>query len=660
MRWKYFVPTVVMSVLIILFNILFLDYVLKSSIISLGEMSLGAKVEVLSVKTKFKNLSIDIRGLKAANKDDVYRNLFEVDDISFAVSPMPLLSMKVIVNDMSVQGVKWGTIRETSGALPLKKLAKYEKQQKKENKDGIFSKLTGKLQEKTNSEITALPALSGIKNAQEQFKDFNPASIAKEDLQSIKELDSMQKEYSDKFTKYQEQIKGVDTASKAQAAAAQLSDLSKIKISSPNDVEAMKTKLDALNKTKDDLQKSINQINIIKSQVDSDLGAEKDITAKINELKDKDIKMLSEKYKVPSFATGGIAKSLFGPVWMNRVEKAIHYVQLGRKYMPPKNKKSNTATVLREKGTDVSFTKINNPPDFLILQTALTGTTGGAGKEGTPLDFKGEISDITSDQALVGRPTKFDINGVSASKTLKINGIFDHMDADNAVDSFVFDYSGLTAKEMNLPKSEYLPDFENGNGKISGVFTLKDENIDALIDIELSNFKLPEPDKNDETKNIVASLWSGINSISVNAKLTGKIDNIGLSVNSNIDKVLSERISRLYGEKIAEIKNKIKSTVDSLTNGKKAEVMAQYNTKRNELASMLSSKQKEAQDKAGEIDKMKDAKANEAKESAKRQAQAQVDAAKKQADEETKKAEEAAKKQAEEAAKKQLKGLFGN
>ena len=53
MRWKYFVPTVVIIAVIVAFNLLFLDMILKKSIIAGGEMVFGAKVEVAGVKTKF-------------------------------------------------------------------------------------------------------------------------------------------------------------------------------------------------------------------------------------------------------------------------------------------------------------------------------------------------------------------------------------------------------------------------------------------------------------------------------------------------------------------------------------------------------------------------------------------------------------------------------
>ncbi len=671
MRWKYFIPSVVITALIVVFNILFLDMVLKSSIISAGEMIFGAKVEVSSVKTKFKNLSIDINGLKAADKNDVFKNIFDIGDIRFSVRFAPLLSMKLIINEMSVEGVKWGTKRETSGALPPAKQAKYVKQQKKENSNSFFSKLTDKLTEKGKSEITQLPAMGNVKSVQDQFKDFSlDKTVSAEDLQSIRELDAMQKGFGDKCASYQEQINGIDTAAKAKEASFEISDLSNIKISSPKDAEALKSKLDALNKTKDDLQKSLDQINGLKARAEADFGTDKDIAAKINDLKDKDIKALSDKYKIQSFSTGGIAKSIFGPVWMARVEKAIYYVQVVRKYMPPKKKNSNTTTVQRENGTDVRFSKQDNPPDFLISKVTLTGTTGGDGKEGVPLDFTGEINDITSDQSLLGRPTKFDVNGVQAVKTLKINGVFDHRSEEDALDTFSFVYSGLTAKEMNLPQSEYLPAFDKGEGKVNGVFTLKGDNINASIDIELTGIKLPESDKNDETKSMVASLWAGVDSISVTAKLTGTLEKIDMSVTSNIDKTLSDRLAKLYGEKIAEVQNKIRSEVDRLTNDKKAEVMSQYNSKKNELAQMFSGKQKEAQDKIDGLKKMQDSKQNEAKnlaDNARKQAQIAADAEKQklqdQADAEKKNAEDDAKKKAEDEiqkkAQEQLKGLFG-
>lgn len=702
MRWKYFVPTVVITALLIVFGVFFLDLTLKNSLISFGEMAFGARVEIVSLKTRFKDLSIDIKGFTAANSSNVYTNLFEIDGLRFSVRPLPLLSMKVIVDEMSVEGVKWGTARRTSGALPARKLAKFEKQQKKESKDSLFSKLTDSVVAKGKSEVSELPALGSIKDAQQQFKGLSiDKLVTADDLQSIKEMETLKASLNEKSVKYQEQLKTLNSDDKIKAAAAQLSDLGTIKIAGPQDAEALKAKIESMGKTKDELEAAVSDLQSLKEQAENDFGSNKEMLSRISELKDRDMKALSEKYKIPTFTAGGIAKSLFGPVWIGRVQKTIAYVGLARKYMPPRKKNAKKIIVTRAKGADISFPKQDNPPDFLIQLAALSGTTGGAGKEGLPLEFKGEINDITSDQSMLGRPTKFEINGKQDTKALKLSGILDHR-TDDAIDTFTFSYAGLTAKEMNLPQSEFLPSFDGGNGRMQGSFTLKGEDLDAIIELNITGFRLPE-NQGGETQEIVASLWAGVDSISVSARLSGKIDKLDMSVYSNIDKILGDRILKLYGEKITELQNKMRFEIDRLTNEKKAELTAQFDSKKNEVMKMFTDKQKEVQSKLDELRKLKDARESEARnmvDGAKKQAEAAVEAEKQKASEavnsqkklaeekalaekqkaealadaekkkaqeqleaEKQKTEEAAKKKAEEEAKnkaqEQLKGLFG-
>jgi hypothetical protein len=145
--------------------------------------------------------------------------------------------------------------------------------------------------------------------------------------------------------------------------------------------------------------------------------------AKINELKDKDYKALSDKFKLPSFSFGNISESLFGPVWIGRVNSAIYYMHLTRKYMPARKKTDKTVVSQRLKGRDVNFPKFDNPPAFLIQQALLDRHSGGAGKAGEPMDFKGRITDITSDPAMLGRPTIGTIDGAQGKQALNMKAV---------------------------------------------------------------------------------------------------------------------------------------------------------------------------------------------------------------------------------------------
>jgi uncharacterized protein (TIGR03545 family) len=678
MRWKYFIPTIVITAAIIIFNLLFLDMLLKMALVSGGEAVFKARVEVGSLKTKFSNLSINITELKIASSSDPWKNMFEVGRVNFGLKPVPLLSKKFIIENLSVEGVKWGTKRDTSGALPPRKLEKLIAKEKKADKNSLTSKLMDGITAKAKSEFKALPPAGELKSAQEQMKGINfDKAVNVNDLESVKAMDAMKSEMNAKFAQYDADIKNLNTDEKVTLANNALNDIKSIKISGVQDIEPAKKKLDQLSASTGELQKAVSDIQALKTKLDGDMGAEKDMLAKINELKDKDYKALADKYKIPSFDFGNISQALFGPVWIGRVNSAIYYMHLARKYMPPRKKTDTKVVSQRMKGRDVYFPKHDNPPAFLVQQALLTGTSGGPGKEGVPMDFKGQITDITSDPAMLGRPTVGVLNGAQGKQALNLKAVLDHT-KEIPEDSVAIDYSGLDIKSFGLPSSDYMPAWDKGQAKVVGVIKLNGDAVDASINTVMSglNYTAPKSVGGDEMQKALTDMWAGINTIEVKVALSGTMDNLKMSVSSSIDKVLSDRMKKITGEKLAEYQAKLRAQIDNLTNGKKNEVMGQYTAKKDEYQKQLTAKQAELQSKSDEIkkqiaDKQKaatgqvDAEKNKAADAAKAaadaekaKAQAAVDAEKAKAqaaaDAEKKKQEEELKKQAQD----KLKDMF--
>ncbi|MBN1824134.1 MAG: TIGR03545 family protein [Endomicrobiales bacterium] len=646
MRWKFFIPTLVVVAIVAVFNILFLDVMLKAALVSTGEMVFGAKVEVKGFKTRFKDMSVGISGLQIASRKDPFKNLLDVDSIKFSAEPLPLLSKKVIIDQMSCDGIKWGTKRLTSGALPPKKEKKYAKKAAKEKKNGMLAKLFSTIEAKSMKEINALPAMGEMRGIREQLKTMDlKKAVDIADLQSVQEIEKMKGEYAAKYDKYREQVAAIDYSEKMKLAQNALADASNIKVTSIQDAQNLKGNLEGLNKTKDELDKSVAELRSLQKQVLDDYGSEKDILNRLNDLKDADYKAVADKLKIPTVSFESVSRSLFGPVWVGRVNTAVHYIGLVRKYMPAKKNTQKELVKQRIKGRDVVFPKEQNPPDLHIKKISISGTTGGAGKAGTPLDFTGTIIDITSTPSLIGKPTRAEITGRQGAKMLKIQAVLDHT-REIPVDTFNINYEGLSAEEFGMPDSEYLPSFEKGRGSITGNLTLMDDNIDSILELSIRNLSVRQGGNgDDEMQKIVAELWSGIDRISVNAKLTGTTDDLEMSFYSNIDRVLSARLSKIYGKKLAEIQDKIKSEINRLTNARKNELTGEVNAKRDELKNQFEGKSKELASKADELEKMKQAKENEGK--------ALVDAEKKKAEEEARKAREAVeaeKRKAQEAA----------
>jgi uncharacterized protein (TIGR03545 family) len=599
MRWKFVVPALLLFGAIIAFNLLFLDGIIKRIIISTGQATFGAKVEIDALKTRFSDLSIDIRGLRVADRNDAWRNQFEAGDIRFALKPLPLLSKKFIIEDMAVEGVRWGTKRTTSGALPRHTAARIAKANEKQDKNSLTAKLSGKIQEKGKAAVNALPGIESIRSAEANLKNLSVEKAVKiADLRSISEMDTARKDVQKKYGDYQTRLANLKVDEKANNAVAAVNDAVNLRVNGIQDIEPARKKIDNLNRSREELQRTLSDMQNLRDQVNADLGNQQAVVGKINDLKNGDYQNIAAKLKIPSLSFGNVSRFVFGPVWIDRVDTVVYYMHLARKYMPKKEKKNDVVIRPRMKGVDVSFPRENVPPDFLIQRMTLSGTTGGPGKEGEALDFQGVVTDITSDPVLLGRPLRFTINGAKAGRKLDIRGVLDHT-GDVATDSLAIAFNGLTAGDLKIPQSDYLPSFENGVGNVVSQFVLKGDNLDCSVGMTLGglSFNANKPGQNEEAGNILASLWQGVSSIDVKARMYGAPDALQMTVTSNIDSLLSGRLQNLYGAQVAELQNRVKAEVDRLTADKQKELLAEYASRHDALTKEFDGKQKELQDR---------------------------------------------------------------
>jgi len=91
--------------------------IIKNSIENLGSEALGAKVEIESVDLTLFPVSVSIKQLAAANPQQPMENIFESEQIEFAVDTESLLWKKVVIDKLVLTGVKTATARETSGEI---------------------------------------------------------------------------------------------------------------------------------------------------------------------------------------------------------------------------------------------------------------------------------------------------------------------------------------------------------------------------------------------------------------------------------------------------------------------------------------------------------------------------------------------------------------
>ncbi len=107
---------------------------------------------------------------------------------------------------------------------------------------------------------------------------------------------------------------------------------------------------------------------------------------------------------------------------------------------------------------------------------------------------------------------------------------------------------------------------------------------------------------NDVISKATRSVFDSIDNLQISAAISGRIDNPRLSIRSNIDDVLAQRVQALIGESARAARTEIRNRVTSMTEPKKQELSAFINKNKKEITEELDQIQKAVDEKLAVID----------------------------------------------------------
>ncbi len=474
-RWSFLLITAIIIALIAILNILFFDKILKKVIISAGQIAVGAKVEIDYLKTSFKNCSVTINGFRAADKNNYFKNLVDIEKVRFDVRFAPLLRKKVVIDEMSVDGLRWQTDRKTSGELPKKK---------KSNEESKFSKLFKSAKDKTVTEFNNLPSVETFNKIQDQIKNFDINKLIEDSgLSSIKEVEKVSTDLQNKYKSYQDKINNFNYEEKINNAKTLADELSKSKFGSLADISKTAKKVSELKAIKKEFDDILAELNNAKK----DVSATIDVTKQIKNTITNDVNMICEKISIPTLNTKNISQMLFGTKWVNRVEKVLYYISIIKQYIPEGSDEEEVKEVKqRALGRDIIFRE-KLYPSLLISLMKVTGTTAKT-KEEVGIDFSGLIKNISSSPKLVGAPIILELAGNNSTQKLAVNGLFDHRTKDSK-DNIKVEIAGLSGTILNIEPNDYLPLIDTSKVNVAGSFDLNNSGFLCSADIAFRDIK---------------------------------------------------------------------------------------------------------------------------------------------------------------------------
>ena len=634
-RLKALIPLLIFSVSVFIILNFFIDRIVKNIFISIGESIFSAKVDIASLKVK--GLSISIKGLQVANKNDPWKNLFEIERVSFKIKFLPLLSKKVIIDEVAAEGIKWSTKRKTYGGLPPKKLKKIEKKKQKEDKDSFTYKLMASLKQKAEKEYAELPIVKNIKQFDQELKslDINKI-ISQADLESKKLIERLSNEYSQKYENYKNEIQNIDIEQKIKTTQELINEVSNIKIEKIEDIKILQDKLAKLNETKKSLEETIEKLKNIKSSFEKDFVETKEVYSQIEKSVQNDYKNILNQLKLPELTKESITKALFGEVWLNRVNTAVYYIHLARKYLPARKKEDKKTLKQRAKGIDVVFHKENVLPNLWIKKISISGTTGGEGKDNeNAISLIGFAENITSDQIIIGKPTLLKFEGKKLPQEYELECFFDRIQ-EPPKDTIKLNVKNLNVKEIKIADSDVIPSIKSGRVSLGATFSLQREELNCEMLFSIENIKYSGLTQKDELKEILYEIFKSIDKVYISAKLYGKIDSLSTEISSNLDDVITNKLKFLFGQKIQEYQLRIKSEVEKSIKEQKEKFFKEYIAKKDELLKVINDKKTSLEEVKLQIDK-KIKESNEKIEEQKNKLNKTIEQEKKKLEEELKK-----------------------
>jgi uncharacterized protein (TIGR03545 family) len=552
-RWKGIIPMAIIAVVLVGGWKVFGARLIKSAITQGGTSLLESQVDVAGLSIHMFPPSVDLRGFAIADNDNLMRNRLVLGRARIEVEALPLFQKKVVIKNITVADVQTGSARTVRATFVPP-----------DTSGGVMSDARD-LMRRVKVPTLSLAPLDSLKELILNPMDLKAVQAA---LALAQQADSA-KQLADRGYAALNLQPTIDSSA---ALAARM-----------KDINVRTLGLDGARKALADLRRGAAQVDSAKKRVErlaSDTRRSMDslqaLVGAMDDARRDDYASARALLKLPSFEAPDIGLALFGSATLERFQKAVRYATLARKYAPPGllPKESAGPKRMRMAGSTVHFVTQESFPRFLLrrMELNLVGN-GDAG-----VDYSAAAADVTSDPAIIGRPTLFVARRVNRGRvgdSVRVSGSLDHT-RDTPRDIVNVVMGNVTLPTFTMPMLPYSIDA--GAGTSSMRFVLEGERLSGTWTVKSQTIAW-RPDSArarplNTMESLVARALTGINTLEVTADIGGTLKAPTLGVRSNLDRVVAERVRAIAGEEIAAAEKRLRAQVDKIVDERSAPVKA--------------------------------------------------------------------------------------
>ena len=532
-RWQGLIVFGVVACLLLFVWFFLVDHFVKRFIEKSGTQVVGAKVELADADVRLFPPGLTLTTLQVTNPDSPMFNAFEAGRIDFSPDGPNLLRRKLIIDTMALEGIHFNTPRKTSGALSPKKREKAPSGTQSDSPSAVSG--LPSIQIPDINDILAREKLDSLDQAKNLRKEIEAARVQWQNRLNDAPDQKAFKQYQERAKQLQKKAKGISGA----LAVAQ--DVKKLQKDISSDIEKLKGIQNDFNQDRNMLNKKLDRLKSAPQQ---------------------DINRILSTYNLSADGLGNISQLLFGDKIGGTVQKAIFWYGKVKPFLEkagPSDSQDTNEKPDRRKGVNVRFEETDPLPDFLARQVRVSMIIPAG-------DLQGEIKQLTSDQPLLGLPLEFNFagNNLQGIQSIDIKGSLDHVQPDSYRDRASVAVKQYSVKDLNLSESADLPIvLKNGLANINLFASLHKGILDANVQLVLDAVTLEAGKKADgnQLQKALQDAMADVSDFSINAKVTGPLDNYDVNISSNLDRVIKNAVGRQLKALADEFQDKLRAGI---------------------------------------------------------------------------------------------------
>ena len=532
-RWRGLGGFVVVAAILGCVWVFFVDGWVKYLIEEAGTEAVGAKVELDAADLSLFPAGLTLTRVQVTDPQKPMTNAVEIADVTMGLDGLNLLRRKVIVEEMTLAGVRLGTPRATSGAT--------HEVSSQEEEPGIFS--------------IDLPSLEipDVKNILKQ-----------EDLETVRLIETLKADLKQEKDTWKSRLKELPGKAQLAEYKQRVKSLKKAKKGGLSGILGGVGEVQSL---KQDIEQEIASLKGAKKEFEDKVTLLRTRFDQIKTAPQRDIQHLKAKYNLSPQGLANMSQTLLGgqigswvrqgATWYERAKPFLEGAQaLGGGEAGPEVHKP-----LRGEGVDVYFNEAHPLPDFLIRKTNVSVNLDVG-------DLAGTVHNITTDQPTLGHPTTFTFSGekLKAVKSIVLEGALNHVVPSSSKDHMTLKAKGYELSNLVLSKDDKWPvALTSGLGDIHMNAEIKGQALTAhgagnLRDLHLSAGK--EGDTNALT-NALSSTVMGISQLSLQADVKGTLEQHDVALSSDLDRILQKAAGKMVNELAAKFGAELQSAISA-------------------------------------------------------------------------------------------------